>query len=971
MTDPDPDSNPGPNPASTRSARHGRRGWWLDELDGALEVAAGTIDVFWVPFDAEGKEGVRRHLARFDASALVFGVPPTDPARPARLLAVATEGADVRPLSSGLLRERAAGSDSVALMAGAMGDWVLRMSGALDSGLGPTRRTELTPNTRISLAEGEAADPEHGLVWCLLSEGEVTLSDVQDFKFTAGPALIPVSESLWLNARSAASLEVMDPVSAVLGRDPSECLVAFHRLLLNWSAEHMEREAEAEVVRLQNKAESKRRALSQAVGGLASLTSAVPGAKPHQHPGESPLLAACRVVGDCIGVTIRAPAGTTEGFNSMEGVDRLAKASRIRVRRVVLPDRWWTLELGPFLAFDAETNQPLAALPVRSGEYEIVDPAGGTRVRVSGADSARVRPTAVVFYRSFPHEILNGWKVFRFGLVGARNDLWSILIMGLAGGLLGLFFPIFTGLIFDSVIPGADRGQLWFLCLVLVVASVSGTLFQVTRRVALLRLETRSDGSIQAAVWDRLLGLPLPFFRKYTAGDLASRAGGITEIRRILSGAVLSSLLGGLFAVFNFLLLFYYSGSLALIATGLVLVSIAVTTVASMINLSYLRPIYRIEGRLSGQVLQFVTGITKLRVAGAEPYAYAEWARGFSAQKALDVRAGRLLNGFAVFHVSYPLLTTIVLFGAMAFWSESRLSTGSFLAFSAAFGGFLSAMLATSEALLAVMEAVPLYERARPIMEALPEVKAEMSDPGELTGRIELNQVAFRYQENGPLILDDVSFQVKPGEFVAVVGPSGSGKSTLLRLLLGFELPDSGTIYYDGLDLAGLDIQALRRQLGVVLQSGKLMPGDIYQNIVGNSARSLDDAWFAAEQAGFAEDIRRMPMGMHTVLSEGAGTLSGGQRQRLMIARAIVGRPRILMFDEATSALDNRTQATVSESLDHMQSTRIVIAHRLSTIRHADQILVLKQGRIVQQGTYDSLLKESGPFADLALRQLA
>ena len=335
------------------------------------------------------------------------------------------------------------------------------------------------------------------------------------------------------------------------------------------------------------------------------------------------------------------------------------------------------------------------------------------------------------------------------------------------------------------------------------------------------------------------------------------------------------------------------------------------------------------------------------------------------------MKTGNVRIAFNVFNNAYSILTTILLFWAMAFWAGEKMSTGMFLAFNAAFGGFLGATLAVGGSLLSLLDAVPIYERAKPILDTLPESNEARSDPGDLRGRIEFSHVLFRYKPDTPLVLNDLSFQIHPGEFVAIVGPSGSGKSTLIRLLLGFETPESGAIFMDGLDLSGLDIHAVRRQFGVVLQNGKLIPGSIFENIVGSSLLTLEDATDAARKAGLDEDIRKMPMGMHTVLSEGTGTLSGGQRQRLMIARAIVARPRILLFDEATSALDNRTQAIVSRSLEQLQATRIVIAHRLSTIMNADRILVIQGGRLTQSGSYRDLVNQPGMFVELAKRQLA
>lgn len=299
------------------------------------------------------------------------------------------------------------------------------------------------------------------------------------------------------------------------------------------------------------------------------------------------------------------------------------------------------------------------------------------------------------------------------------------------------------------------------------------------------------------------------------------------------------------------------------------------------------------------------------------------------------------------------------------------MSTGQFLAFNAAFSGLLGAMVGMTSTFLSVAEIIPLYERATPILKTLPEIDEVKTDPGHLTGELDISRIFFRYHEVGPLVLQDVSLRARPGEFIAVVGSSGSGKSTLLRLLLGFETPESGAIYFDGQDLAGLDVQSVRRQMGVVLQNSQLLPGNIFDNIVGSLPLTMDDAWEAAALAGLAEDIQQMPMAMHTAITAGSSTLSGGQRQRIVIARAIVNKPRIIIFDEATSALDNRTQAEVSRSLEGLNATRIVIAHRLSTIINADRIYVMDQGKIVQSGTYAELISQEGPFAEMAKRQLA
>jgi ABC-type bacteriocin/lantibiotic exporter with double-glycine peptidase domain len=389
------------------------------------------------------------------------------------------------------------------------------------------------------------------------------------------------------------------------------------------------------------------------------------------------------------------------------------------------------------------------------------------------------------------------------------------------------------------------------------------------------------------------------------------------------------------------------------------------------LQLRYQRRETEMVGKVSSLVLQLLTGIAKLRVAGAEMRAFAVWAGQYSIQKANTAKAQSAANALLVFNSASTVLTSLVVFAAVVYFLGGSVSTGDFVAFNVAFAQFLYASADITTAFTNIFQAAPFYERAKPILRTLPEVDTEKPDPGVLRGRVEINHVSFRYDPDGPLVLDDVSLRAEPGEFVAIVGPSGAGKSSLFRQLLGFEEAEAGSVYYDDHPLSELNVQAVRRQMGVVLQNGRLMSGTIFQNITGVSQLTMDQAWEAARMAGLDRDIEMMPMGMFTFLGEGTSAISGGQRQRLMIARAIASKPRILLFDEATSALDNRTQAIVSSSLENLKATRIVIAHRLSTIMNADRIYVLKDGLIVQSGTYTELMEREGPFRDLAARQIA
>nr|WP_255654315.1 NHLP bacteriocin export ABC transporter permease/ATPase subunit [Cohnella sp. REN36] len=710
--------------------------------------------------------------------------------------------------------------------------------------------------------------------------------------------------------------------------------------------------------------------MERAIRRLASVTGGS-GAKARSEPlaGDA-LHTAASLVGGAAGMIVK-PVAAFRLRKSRDPVSEIAKASGFRSRQVMLRDRWWKTDNGPLLAFHEEGGHPVALLPRGPSGYALVDPAEGTETAVTAETAAKLETVAHMFYRALPSVPLTVLDILKFGgHRPIRRDFARVALLGIAAGLLGMCVPIANGILFDAIIPAAQRGPLVQLGLILISIAIVTALFELTRSVAMLRIEGKMDGAIQAAVWDRLLQLPASFFRRFTAGDLANRANSINDIRKTLSGVAITALFSGLFSSFNFFLLFYYDVKLALAAAALVLVSMLATFGVGFALVRKQRVMFKLQGKLEGIVLQIMNGIAKFRMAAAERRAFVLWAKAFGEMKEVSFRVRSIANVHAVFNAVFPAAASIVLFYLVAS-QPNGLSAGKFIAFFSAFTTFLGAMLAMSSAAVSLLNIVPLLERTKPILQSTPEVHEAMDDPGELSGGIEVRHVSFRYSADQRLVLNDLSLTIRPGEFVALVGASGCGKSSLLRLLLGFEKAESGSIYYDGQDIKSLDIRSVRSQLGVVLQHGKVMAGDIYTNIVGSSNLTHQQAWEAARMAGFDGDIQQMPMGMHTVVSEGGGTLSGGQRQRLLIARALARKPKILLFDEATSALDNRTQAIVSESLDQLRATRVVIAHRLSTIRNADRIFVMDGGRVVQAGTYGELMGEEGLFRELAKRQLA
>lgn len=937
----------------------------------AWVVYAGWVDLFAVPLQNGKVAGSREHLFRVPAGQALFGMALVPEVDRVGLLAVGSNNASLLQVKASQLENLARDEEFGEHVAALVDGWISNLSSALATVLPPKTSIRLELNQSNQLQSADTASARRGILWVRHARGKSTFMGNVALPVLNGTLYWPISSRTWLQAMEPSQLEVTTTTNFLQNGATGFGLAPFHRLILRFLEQWLDQKREEDKERLHNKVTSHQEMVGQALNHLAARfispteRTAIDGRNAH------PLLATCQLLGAQLGIEFKEPPDGRQKENA-DPLSEIARASRVQIRRVALKGEWWRLNHGPMLAFlagDEEPKQAAALLPRPHQRYEMVMPSGEKRV-VDEEVASTLHPFAFTFYRPFPVKALSLFDLVKFGLRHIGYDVRTIFLCGLVVSLLGLLIPIATGFIIDQIIPNESRAQLFQVSVLLVFVALASLCVQITQNVALLRLQGQMGHSIQAAMWDRLLGLPVSFFRDYTAGDLGQRVMGISMIERTLSSVVVQSLLTGVFSITSVLLLFWYDGRLALVAVFLVSIALAVTIIAGRVQVRYQRSLVDLQGQIAGIVLQTISGISKLRAAGVEGHAFASWAGKFSRYKQTEYEARETANRLTVFNAVFPLITSIVIFGMVTYSSQEAMSTGQFLAFNAAFVQFLAAVLVLGQAVVTILNIVPTYERAKPILETLPEVDEMKADPGELAGELEVSHVSFRYRADGPAILQDVSVQVKPGEFVALVGPSGSGKSTLFRLLLGFETPEAGAVYYNGRDLAGLDIREVRRQIGVVLQNGKLMAGDIFTNIVGSSLLTIEDARRAVRMAGMEDDIKSMPMGLHTVLSEGGGTLSGGQRQRLLIARALVHQPRILFFDEATSALDNRTQAIVSESLDNLQATRIVIAHRLSTIMNADRIYVLQDGRVAQQGTYDELIKSDGVFADLARRQM-
>ncbi|MDQ0408032.1 NHLP bacteriocin export ABC transporter permease/ATPase subunit [Streptomyces sp. NBC_01723] len=680
--------------------------------------------------------------------------------------------------------------------------------------------------------------------------------------------------------------------------------------------------------------------------------------------------AACRLVAGAAGIALAEPAQNGTESERLDPVERVALASRVRTRGVRLEDGWWRDDVGPLVGHRTLSGAPVALL-WRRGGYVAVHPGTGRETPVEKANAEEFEPRAVMFYRPLPERRLSPLRLLRFCLQGTRRDLTGLLLAGLVTVALGALVPVATGKVLGEFVPKAQTGLIVQVCLAVMLSSVVAAAFMLMQNLTILRLEGRIEATLQPAVWDRLLRLPTKFFTERSTGELASAAMGISAIRRLLAGVGPTVAQSVTVGAMNLGLLLWYSVPMALAAIGMLVVVAGVFLALGLWQVRWQRRLVKLTNKLNNQAFQTLRGLPKLRVAAAENYAYAAWAERFAHSRELQQRAGRIKNLNAVLGAVYLPLCTLLMFMLLAGPARGSMSAAEFLTFNASVTMLLTSVTQLTGSFVSAVAALPLFEEIRPVLDATPEVRTASTRPGPLSGGIEARRLSFRYTDDGPLVLDDVSFEVRPGEFVAVVGPSGCGKSTLLRLLIGFDRPLSGSVLYDGQDLAALDQSAVRRQCGVVLQHAQPFTGSILDVICGTEPYTPEEAMAAAEMAGLAEDIKRMPMGLHTIVS-GSGAVSGGQRQRLMIAQALIRRPRILFFDEATSALDNETQRTVIESTKALNATRIVIAHRLSTVLDADRVIVMEDGKVAQQGPPAQLLADTGGrLHELVRRQLA
>jgi NHLM bacteriocin system ABC transporter ATP-binding protein len=928
----------------------------LDHHGYVFEVIAGHLDIFAVDVD-DGEYGRRYHLFRIESGGVVPDL-PTFAAQAGRGVSFIAVGTDATRASA-RLRSDLASAHAIR--------WIERLARFV-AGPAPLWQMPELPVGEAELPANECGrGPMRGLLWLTVERGDLKLMGVSP-SYVAGGQPLPLTSGLWVEAGAEGCAVVaagMAPASIWPAIDQ------FHLSFLACVQRILAHERLGESERLASRSAL---ATSQSMEAFDRLSGIIVRRFDHDAVEASyldRLVGACQLVGNAMRTPIAISSRVDGSLQDFAGLAQIAQEARLRLRQVLLRSDWWRTDAGPLVGWLGEKRDPIALVYEPRRGYSMIDPLTKARRPVNRAEAAQIAPEAAMFYPPLSSRSLRFRDLLQFALRYARGSGLRIASAVVVIGLLSLVTPFVTNLLISSIIPRSELDQLVFCALALGLTALAVAGVQVMQGLVMLRMEATIDWRLQSAMIDRLLRLPTAIFREFTAGELVDRAMGIDAARRALTGHALRGMIAGLFCVFSLGLMIYYSPRLALLAIGLTSVRAIAIISTNLLRLYFENKHFNQQGKVSGFVLQLLTGVGKLRVSGATGRALGIWSRQFATEKQYFVSSQLASNGLGAFETAFPTIATLIIF-AYASYSNSNLLTdlGTFFAFFSAFGQSMGAVGSWAGGVSEALIAIPPLLRLRPLIASPTEISDDRKAPGELSGSIELARVSFRYLQSGPPVLDNITLKITPGEYVAIVGPSGSGKSSLFRLLLGFERPESGAVFYDGKSIETLDVSALRRQLGVVLQSARLANGNLYENICGGLRLPLDQVWEAARLAGIEDDIKAMPMGLLTQISEGVSTLSGGQRQRIMIARAIARRPRVLLFDEATSSLDNRSQAIVSDALENLNVTRIVIAHRLSTVQRADRIIVLVDGKIVETGTFKELTAAAGTFAAFAQRQM-
>ena len=949
----------------------------LDDPGSVWFIDRGAVNLFIVEFKDGVEQAAPQHLLRRESGWLLPGVAPDERAdgedTALSLIAKGLPGTLLKRLPASLL----SGVDPAEL-AEQTDTWLTAITDTLSRFASRLPR----PTALAEPGETRTLDPgtlsvRRGVVW--VSEpprGASVFMDIVDPAELAGAgrpdeALIPLTRTSWLTLFDRARLS--GKTTETLARQGMllPTLASFHSLA--FALERLNRRlAVVDDANLERARTASRRTAERAARQRLLNIYDLPIDRDADIE-DTALADALHAIGRHEGIDFKIPARSGPSDSPVGLVDVL-DASGVRARRVRFKAEggWWRGDSNALLGFRADDGRPVALLPGIFGRYREFDPVGKRSARVTADRAAALEDEAWMFHPPLPSGNVTPADLLRVALRGSAADLTRLVMAGLPGGLIKLLPALALGFVASHATAGGNAGALYAVALAVAGFGLLGALLHLLQSTAMMRLEGRSASRVEAAFWDRLMRLPRSMLHRHPAGDLAMSGMTFQNLRDGLQGVVADSLLSIVFLLPVFGVIFFYDATLGIVALAF---SLASLSIAAILGLLQIAPYGRMIGaarRVAGQLFQIVGGISKLRVENAEGSAFAIWARDYREQKRAEIELGALEGHARAFGAALPFLAGGVLLFAVAAVGDRNVPVGDFLVVYTVFIAFQSAIARLGESLGTVAAMLPAFDQMRPLLAAVPETEVGGEPVGFVGGDILFDRVSFRYDPDGPLILDDVTLRARPGEFIAIAGESGAGKSTLFRLALGIVRPSAGAVYYDGRDLRHLNLKQLRRQIGVVPQSVGLHPQDLWDNVVGHRDDvTAEEVWTAVRIAEVENEIKGMPMGLMTMVGTSGAVLSGGESQRITIARSAIGSPRIMLFDEATNWLDNESQAKVMRNLAALTSTRVVIAHRLSTLEQADRIYVLRAGKVVQSGSFNELMEVDGVFSELVKRQVA
>ena len=948
----------------------------LDDPDSVWFIDRGAVNLFLVEFRDGVERAAPQHLLRCEAGNLLPGVAPDegegDDGTRLSVIAKGSPGTFLKRLPASLLSEVDAAelAEQTDTWLSAVTDTLSRFAGRL-----PRATAVAEPGLTRNLTPGTLS-VRRSVVWVTqpppgasLYMGIVDPAERAERGRPGAP--IPLTRTSWLTLFGDATVSGRSTRTLAEEGALQSALHAFHAVAFALER-HNRRLAAVDVANLERAQTASRRAAEAAARQRLFNIYDLPLDR-EARVEDTALADALQIIGRREGIDFRIPARSGPSADTPVSLVDILDASGVRARRVTLrvEDNWWRGDSNAMLAFRAESGQPVALLPGWFGRYREIDPVSKRTVRVGAERAGALGEEAWVFYRPLPAGGVKPADLLRVALRGSARDLARLTVAGLPAGLLKLVPALALGFVAHHVAADGNAGALYALAVTVAGFGLLGALLHLLQSAAMMRLEGRGASRVEAAFWDRLMRLPPSVLRRHPSGDVAMSGMTFQSLRDGLQGAVADSLLSCIFLLPVFGVIFFYDAALGAIALGFSVASLLITVILGLRQIAPYGRMISATRRVAGRLFQIVGGIAKLRVENAEGSAFAIWARDYREQKRADLDLGALEGHARALGAALPLLAGgVLLFAVMAL--DRNLPVGDFLVAYTVFVTFASAVARLGESFGTIAATLPAFDQMRPLLAAIPEADIEGEPVEHLGGDLLFDRVSFRYDPDGPLILDDVTIRAHPGEFIAIAGESGAGKSTLFRLALGIDRPAAGAVYYDGRDLRRLNLKQVRRQIGAVPQSVRLHPMDLWDNLVSHHDQvTSEEVWTAVRTAEVEAQIKAMPMGLMTMVGASGAVLSGGESQRVTIARSVIGSPRIMLFDEATNWLDNESQAMVMRNLAALTSTRLVIAHRLSTLEQADRIYVLQAGRVVQSGSFRELMAVDGVFRELVKRQIA